>query len=482
MSDTIKKTEYDIAKNAIESILSEPIEKIAIQDTIPTADDLADNNQVFRGKLSILFVDMRKSSEITEDVGNKKMVKIYRAFIRLVIQAIRYSGGYSRQFAGDGIMGVFQDSIDEDTDIKTMSSSMAIRAARYIVTLINKCLNPILEKHIKGISIACSIGISTGDILITKTGMKGKEGDNSSENETGIVWVGKTTNNASRYCELANGGEIFVDNQTHSENIYIDDNWKKTTRVKGTKAYKGYLSRDYYLELDEKIETITLKAEMQDDIENTFVQNIFDNMTKESRAITNDLEKKTTEIITKLCELAKREEKIRIDEVNISNKEARLKAKQNEVDKKEIKNYWVEYAQNKEIFSKSFLKENFIKEMEELFWEEQLNQLISIGKKIGKSENVVKGELSYYLVSIYLCFSKYEKAYDALCFQAQYSSWIHASTVEKIINKSKTYSRLETIIQTRLNDSLKLKLVEELKKSLEVIKKYKAPPELPYLK
>ncbi|MCK5129024.1 MAG: adenylate/guanylate cyclase domain-containing protein [Clostridiales bacterium] len=220
MSDTITKTEYDIAKNAIENILSEPVEKITIQDTIPTSDDLSDNNQVFRGKLSILFVDMRKSSELTEDEGNKTMVKIYRAFTRIVIQAIRYSGGYSRQFAGDGIMGVFQDITDEETDIKTMSSSMAIKAARYIITLVDKCLNPLLEKHLRGISITCSVGVCTGNILITKTGMKGKEGDASSENETGIVWVGKTTNNASRYCALANGGEIFIDNQTFDESIY----------------------------------------------------------------------------------------------------------------------------------------------------------------------------------------------------------------------------------------------------------------------
>ena len=42
------------------------------------------------------------------------MVKVYRSFIRIVIQAIRYSGGYTRQFAGDGIMGVFQDSNEGD--------------------------------------------------------------------------------------------------------------------------------------------------------------------------------------------------------------------------------------------------------------------------------------------------------------------------------------------------------------------------------
>lgn len=71
------------------------------------------------------------------------MVKVYRSFIRIVIQAIRYSGGYTRQFAGDGIMGIFQNSNVDDQNIS--SSCKAIKAARYIHTLIDFCLNPALK-------------------------------------------------------------------------------------------------------------------------------------------------------------------------------------------------------------------------------------------------------------------------------------------------------------------------------------------------
>ena len=39
--------------------------------------------------------------------------------------------------------------------------------------------------------------------MITKVGMRGKESDETAENETGIVWVGSTTNYANRYCGLA---------------------------------------------------------------------------------------------------------------------------------------------------------------------------------------------------------------------------------------------------------------------------------------
>ena len=87
---------------------------------------------------------MRKSTDLTDELKAKKMVKVYRAFIRMIIQAICYSGGNTRQFAGDGIMGVFQDSIEDEKTL--LSSQKAVIAARYIQTLID-CLNPALKKQ-----------------------------------------------------------------------------------------------------------------------------------------------------------------------------------------------------------------------------------------------------------------------------------------------------------------------------------------------
>ncbi len=86
-------------------------------------------------------------------------------------------------------MGVFQDSNKDDQIIS--SSYKATKAARYIHTLIDYCLNPALKKSMD-ICIGCGIGICTGTIMITKVGMRGKESDETTENETGIVWVGSS--------------------------------------------------------------------------------------------------------------------------------------------------------------------------------------------------------------------------------------------------------------------------------------------------
>ncbi|MDD4565090.1 MAG: adenylate/guanylate cyclase domain-containing protein [Eubacteriales bacterium] len=207
----LPKSEYDSAINALDNILSQTVESIALTDAVPLLDDVADSNKVFKGKLSVLFVDMRKSTDLTDELKAKKMVKVYRAFIRMIIQGIRYAGGFARQFAGDGIMGVFHDSSDEDS--VTRSSQKAVNAARYILTLIDYCLNPSLKKYIPDVAVGCGVGICTGDIMITKVGMRGKEADESSENETGIVWVGSTTNYAKKNCDSGNGRlDLIVSN------------------------------------------------------------------------------------------------------------------------------------------------------------------------------------------------------------------------------------------------------------------------------
>ena len=260
---SLKSSELEAATNALERILGQSVEEIELSDTVPVLNEVSDSNKVFKGKLSVLFVDIRGSVDLTDDLKSKKMVKVYRGFIRMAIQAIRYSGGLTRQFAGDCVMGVFQDSTEDDYAIS--SSEKAVNAARYIHTLIDYCLNP----------AGCGVGIATGSILITKVGMRGKEADETSENETGIVWVGSTTNYANRYCSLANADEIFIDEETYCE-IGKPEGWEKTSRIKGNKAFRGYTISEFYLPLPADFTQEAVKAENDYDQEKSFVQEIFD--------------------------------------------------------------------------------------------------------------------------------------------------------------------------------------------------------------
>lgn len=450
---SIPTSEFETASNAVDNILGQPVEEIEITDILPPLNDITDSNKVFKGKLSVLFVDMRKSTDLTDELKSKKMVKVYRSFIRIVIQAIRYSGGYTRQFAGDGIMGVFQDSNEDDQIIS--SSCKAIKAARYIHTLIDYCLNPALKKSMD-ICIGCGIGICTGTIMITKVGMRGKESDETAENETGIVWVGSTTNYANRYCGLAHPCEIFIDENTYLE-VEDSEVWTKTSRTKGSKVFEGYTANEYYLSLPEEITTEAVKADKEYHSESSFIQEIFAETQEKALLFVDEISKKSAELSVALEKIEQRENQViahdndlRKENIRLQQWQNKLNSKQADVDRQEQQNKEKAYSLHMSIFSKTFCKESLIKLYGKDYWLELIDKMYELGQEIGKSKLQVQIDLDCYLVDIYMCFELYDEAYDVLCVQAEYSSWLNTGVVEKIVNKSHYFSRLKGILEKRV--------------------------------
>ena len=80
-----------------------------ISSFLPKVEDLSDLNKIYRCKTSVLFVDMRKSTKLLEQFDNTQLAKIYRIYIRVIVQAIRYSGGLVKDFMGDGVLAMFMD-------------------------------------------------------------------------------------------------------------------------------------------------------------------------------------------------------------------------------------------------------------------------------------------------------------------------------------------------------------------------------------
>lgn len=449
----IPAAEFESATNAVNNILGQLVEEIEITDILPPLNDITDSNKVFKGKLSVLFVDMRKSTDLTDEIKSKKMVKVYRLFIRMAIQAIRYSGGHTRQFAGDGIMGIFQDSIEDEQLIT--SSQKAVQAARYIHTLIDYCLNPALKKSMD-ICIGCGIGICTGTVMIAKVGMRGKESDEKAENETGAVWVGSTTNYASRYCGLASPCEIFIDENTYSE-IVDSEVWIKTSRTKGSKIFEGYTASEYYLSLPKEITTEAVKADKENHSETTFIQEIFAETQEKSLLLVDEISKKSAELAVALEEVKKRENQViardndsRKENIRLQQWQSRLNSKQADVDRKEQKNKEQAYSIHKSIFSKTHCKNGLIKEYGKDYWLELIKKMYEFGQEIGKSKLEVKVDLDCYLIGIYRCFGMYEEAYEVLCVQAEYSSWLSQYVLEDVVKQSGHWAKLKGILEKRV--------------------------------
>lgn len=452
----LTNSEIENALRALDHILDQPVSEIDLTDEIPPVADVADSNKVFKGKLSILFVDMRKSTDLTDELKAKKMVKIYRAFIRMAIQAIRYSGGYTRQFAGDGLMGVFQDSTRDG--VLVPSAHKAVTAARYIQTLVDFCLNPALKKHFDDVCIGCGVGVCTGTVMITKVGMRGREADDTTENETGIVWVGATTNYASRYCSLAAPCEVFVDDNTYSE-IDSSEIWQKTSRVKGEKAFSGYVAGRYYLPLPDTFEQKPLQSEPGENPGVGFVQQIFDETQKRALDLVDEISKKSAELSVALEKVNHREQLVTARE-NEAGKEAirlqvwdnKLTARKEAIDRVERQNNEDAYRRLRSIFSNTFCKQQIISACGKDYWLGLIETAYELGEKIGKTKLDVKSDLDCYLVDIYLCFEMYEEAYDAFCIQAQYSSWINSSRLQMVVRKSGHWARLKQILEERVGD------------------------------
>lgn len=245
MIEKINQAEVELLSNAFERIINSEVLTKHLRGVLPKTEDLKDSNTVYSSKASILFVDIRNSTKLPDCFDPETLVKIYRSYIRCVVQAIRYSNGVVRDFMGDGVLAVFID------DENGTSEEKSVYAARYITTAIDKFLNPILKERFN-YCISCGIGIHTGDISLSKVGMKGKEQDEEAESEYGIAWIGNSTNLACKQSGAVGGGTIFVSKSTYSAlpDTNKDKKWTYVDIEKGGNVLSGYIADYHYLDVD----------------------------------------------------------------------------------------------------------------------------------------------------------------------------------------------------------------------------------------
>lgn len=74
------------------------------------------------------------------------------------------------------------------------------------------------------------------------------------------------------------------------------------------------------------------------------------------------------------------------------------------------------------------------------------------------------------MADIYGNLNSWEKAYDYLCIQAKYYSWILASTVKEYIIKSGHWIKIKEIINARITENIPYELGKSLRECQEVIR------------
>lgn len=427
----IQKIEAEMLTDAINKIMSTEVTSEAIVTRLPVVDTLTDSNKVYCGKISVLFVDIRESTRLSEMFSNEQIVKIYRSYIRLVVQAVRYSGGVVRDFMGDGALAVFVDEKEDKSEDK------AVHAARYITTSIDKILNPILDRRMK-YRISCGIGIHTGEVSIAKVGMKGREQRDDAESEYGVAWIGNSTNLASKYSGAVDNGTIFIDVSTYAGLSSIEDKhiWTRVEISKGKYILSGYTAKHYYLPVDVDGETcpagststtIGLVNELQD-----ILNKQLDDILKETKA----LEKLKLSLVEKGKELDRRE-------ASLNTKQRKNIETERELNEREYDFYC-------KVLASGHCKSSYVLEMGQDFWEDYLDKAIIAGSKLNINAHIVKQDVSYAMVSIYIDLGQYDKAYDFLVEQATGYPWLSAAKVEDVVKHTKRCDKLKLAIYARI--------------------------------
>ncbi len=201
-----KYSHYDFTKSIdrIDGILNTPAGNYTEHKGIPSSTSLTFENG-FYVDVTVLFVDIRSSKELSEKHNKPVLAKIYRAYISEVIAAIKGNSTIHELYVeGDGVWAVFNTT-------KTTEVNSVFETAFTIASVID-IINLKLQK--KGYEeIEIGIGIHDGEALCIKAGYNG-----SGNNE--IVWIGKVVGKTAQYCSFGNKGlfdrEIMVSSLVYS--------------------------------------------------------------------------------------------------------------------------------------------------------------------------------------------------------------------------------------------------------------------------
>jgi len=385
------------------------------EEAVPSIQDLTDTNHgLILTNCSILFVDIRSSTELSDKSQAKSMAKIYRAFARAMSMCVYACGGNVRQIAGDRVMGVFLDDTTESSAMK------ALAAGRAIITVVEEIFNPLCKANVNQKTIECGVGIDIGRVLSTSVGIA-HEGEDTRD----LVWAGKTANVASKHTDLADGGEIFVTKRFHAKLPVAErvdeqgnERWEFHLRLKGNSIFEGYGKVDYFVEHEasEQIEQIRASLETsstfmeqrrrpEQTINGISQQQLISNIVEGVRKQAGDLLERFETLVHRERDLQENENQYKKRQESLVSKEQAIKSKEQSLAQREAElnvreermKKEVEYQKNEARYSvKAAFFREYLSTFELDFALKQLEELKELGAKIGKSPARFKSDLYHW--------------------------------------------------------------------------------------
>ncbi len=141
---------------------------------------------------AVLYVDMRRSTQLSLRHHPHTVAKLYSAFVRAMTRCAKIFSGEVRGIIGDRVMMLFDQADCYENAVDTAE-------------LINSVCKYVLNKHFTHEEVSFGVGIDYGRMLATKTGVR-RHGS-AQQSYKSLVWLGRPANVASKLTDNANKPE-----------------------------------------------------------------------------------------------------------------------------------------------------------------------------------------------------------------------------------------------------------------------------------
>jgi adenylate cyclase len=218
-------------------------------EEVTTVPDISNSKLTFGNtglifEATVLYIDMRDSTEILNKHNKSTIAKIHMAYFHTIVKIATALGGEVRSFNGDSMLVFFAGTT------KRMLSN-AVQAAmqmKYMISNSKSGINNLLSTYS---AVNFGIGLDDGKILCTKVGVGG------SSNNQDLMWIGNAVNKSTRISDLCNTPNhvgisyyVYSNLQDSVKYGYLESIWGNKEKVdmwtQGSFLYNNKYETYYY--------------------------------------------------------------------------------------------------------------------------------------------------------------------------------------------------------------------------------------------
>jgi class 3 adenylate cyclase len=199
---------YELAHLSIERL--QKIKRMLSNFVPETAKKIIENDpeKAFLDKYiqdaTILFLDIEGFTTLVQEYPQERVNRVIENYFSLFLDVIQKNGGDINETAGDGLMVIFLDS-DPGKHAKN--------AVRTSLEIQRKCIEISQMGDIDLFPIKVNTGISSGEVYLGSTKMRGAGGDRWTFTASGEVTI-----LAARLSEFGRGAQILISEETARRN------------------------------------------------------------------------------------------------------------------------------------------------------------------------------------------------------------------------------------------------------------------------